>query len=523
MTGEQAYVLAKKLIEAGGGGGGTVNAYTKTQTDNLLIQKVDKEVGKGLFSGSYNDLSDAPTIPSKTSELQNDSGYQTAEQVNSAVNELLAEHNINNIAYRTIVETKGVSSNGTGAYWDEIDSAWLYQTRRSPCDEDRKYNYYTLVKEQRDGKKIYTPKSLMDNTDYPVASGSLYVTDVKRWRNYYLVTCRSNEANIPSDGVDNTSVWGYLFILNASDLSYATHKSFNAKCSNVNIVSTYNIYDAICFVCVSCQMSYFQVLKLTDSDGTVSILDRNKTYFKAFDGKSYDDIRTDIQEFQVAQTYISKNKKLLISAGFGDGIHIVDFTSVNSTGRYTDIHSYLWKDHYDIVGKDFSSIGITLKAGSTFDVVVDYPYVYCSYAQPTAVIQAYLNGGEDCRVQGVLALDISDLENIQGVLHEIPLLDCQTDVTGDPKPCSIEKFENGIYLGMGDNGIAKFDVDGMNAEYKGLINVGKMNNIRYIAMNDSGELLCRNTSPNTMYQNSGSADMINKIYHSTILDVTSIK
>ena len=82
MTGEQAYVLAKKLIEAGGGGGGTVDAYTKTQTNNLLIQKVDKEAGKGLFSGSYNDLSDTPTIPTKTSELQNDSDYQTAEQVN---------------------------------------------------------------------------------------------------------------------------------------------------------------------------------------------------------------------------------------------------------------------------------------------------------------------------------------------------------------------------------------------------------------------------------------------------------
>ena len=80
MTGEQAYALAKKLIEAGGGGGGTVDAYTKTQTDNLLKGKVDKEVGKGLFSGSYNDLTDAPNIPSKTSELQNDSGYLTEHQ-----------------------------------------------------------------------------------------------------------------------------------------------------------------------------------------------------------------------------------------------------------------------------------------------------------------------------------------------------------------------------------------------------------------------------------------------------------
>ena len=72
--------VSGELYAPQGGSGGTVDAYTKTQTDNLLIQKVDKEAGKGLFSGSYNDLSDAPTIPSKTSELQNDSGYLTEHQ-----------------------------------------------------------------------------------------------------------------------------------------------------------------------------------------------------------------------------------------------------------------------------------------------------------------------------------------------------------------------------------------------------------------------------------------------------------
>lgn len=61
-------------------GYGITDAYTKTQTDKLLNNKVDKEAGKGLFSGSYNDLTDAPTIPSKTSELQNDSGYLTEHQ-----------------------------------------------------------------------------------------------------------------------------------------------------------------------------------------------------------------------------------------------------------------------------------------------------------------------------------------------------------------------------------------------------------------------------------------------------------
>lgn len=36
-------------------------------------------------TGSYSDLRDQPRIPSKTSDLENDSGYQTAEQVSSAI------------------------------------------------------------------------------------------------------------------------------------------------------------------------------------------------------------------------------------------------------------------------------------------------------------------------------------------------------------------------------------------------------------------------------------------------------
>lgn len=40
------------------------------------------------FSGSYTDLSDLPTIPSKTSELQNDSGFVTASQVPTKTSDL---------------------------------------------------------------------------------------------------------------------------------------------------------------------------------------------------------------------------------------------------------------------------------------------------------------------------------------------------------------------------------------------------------------------------------------------------
>lgn len=46
----------------------------------LVVQEIKekfilKEAGKGLFSGKYADLTGKPTIPSKTSELQNDSSF----------------------------------------------------------------------------------------------------------------------------------------------------------------------------------------------------------------------------------------------------------------------------------------------------------------------------------------------------------------------------------------------------------------------------------------------------------------
>ena len=41
----------------------------------LLSFKVDKEEGKGLFSGNYYDLINKPNIPSKTSQLINDNNY----------------------------------------------------------------------------------------------------------------------------------------------------------------------------------------------------------------------------------------------------------------------------------------------------------------------------------------------------------------------------------------------------------------------------------------------------------------
>lgn len=54
------------------------NHSNKSVLDNITSAKVTEWNNKSTFSGSYNDLTNKPTIPTKVSELTNDSGYLTA-------------------------------------------------------------------------------------------------------------------------------------------------------------------------------------------------------------------------------------------------------------------------------------------------------------------------------------------------------------------------------------------------------------------------------------------------------------
>ena len=52
----------------------------KAILDAITSDKISSWDSKSTFSGSYNDLADKPTIPTKTSQLTNDSGYLTEHQ-----------------------------------------------------------------------------------------------------------------------------------------------------------------------------------------------------------------------------------------------------------------------------------------------------------------------------------------------------------------------------------------------------------------------------------------------------------
>ena len=63
----------------------------KTVLDGITAKKVSEWDNKSTFSGNYNDLTDKPTIPTKTSQLTNDSNYATVSQLHSHTNKTVLD------------------------------------------------------------------------------------------------------------------------------------------------------------------------------------------------------------------------------------------------------------------------------------------------------------------------------------------------------------------------------------------------------------------------------------------------
>ena len=78
-------------------------AHTANTTAHVTAQDKTNWNNKSDFSGNYNDLSNKPTIPSKTSDLTNDSGYITSSALDdytttattSALNNVVTAHTAN--------------------------------------------------------------------------------------------------------------------------------------------------------------------------------------------------------------------------------------------------------------------------------------------------------------------------------------------------------------------------------------------------------------------------------------------
>ena len=76
------------LGKSGSGGGGTQVQSDWAETDDQSMSYIKNKPTLSVVatSGSYDDLTNKPTIPSKTSELENDSGFLTEHQPLKTIN-----------------------------------------------------------------------------------------------------------------------------------------------------------------------------------------------------------------------------------------------------------------------------------------------------------------------------------------------------------------------------------------------------------------------------------------------------
>ena len=74
------------------------NHSNKSVLDKITSSKVQSWDNKSTFSGDYNDLTNKPTIPNKTSQLANDSGFLTEHQdISGKLNKNLGAENVGKI------------------------------------------------------------------------------------------------------------------------------------------------------------------------------------------------------------------------------------------------------------------------------------------------------------------------------------------------------------------------------------------------------------------------------------------
>ena len=76
------------------------------------MEKINS-AGDSSFSGDYNDLTNKPTIPSKTSEITNDSDFQTSIEVNTA---------IESKGYQTASDVNSIVQNVVGSAPEALDT-----------------------------------------------------------------------------------------------------------------------------------------------------------------------------------------------------------------------------------------------------------------------------------------------------------------------------------------------------------------------------------------------------------------
>ncbi len=174
LTNDSNFISSSELSES---------YYNKIQTDNLLNSKANtNDLSQVAISGQYSDLSGLPNIPSKTSDLINDSNFVSSSD--------LSESYYNKIQIDNFLTNKANSSHEHSA--NDITSGTLPVNRGgtgATTESNARSNLSVYSKSETD-------TLLSSKAPYEVKSS----TDFNSMTTPGLYTMRSSSTNSPSGG-----------------------------------------------------------------------------------------------------------------------------------------------------------------------------------------------------------------------------------------------------------------------------------------------------------------------------------
>lgn len=153
-------------------------------------------------------------------------------------------------------------------------------------------------------------------------------------------------------------------------------------------------------------------------------------------------------EFQGLDTFTKDSADYVVFSRYTEGIQIWDITDRKNP-------------------KQKAFVPTNTNGCMTFDVVVDYPYLYSTLAPSNGVFKS------DKDERGIIVYDLKDLSNIKSSKVIIPRTQWYSVNVGDKEPTFIEKYQNRIYVNFADKGLAEFDISNpSNPKFKGTTDVG---------------------------------------------------
>lgn len=327
-----------------------------------------------------------------------------------------------------------------------------------------------------DLKKWYNLKVVINSTEV-----SLYWREPEcgEWNNFMDTNLsKSNEYSSLLLGMrtlsNNVEVWVDDYYYHPSDIdkvSYVNGKLIVVNKSNLDVLTEYNLDLKGTDIYV---YKNHLILNCLRGFNIYDISDPVKPILK-FTHRDYD-----YTEYQGADFFNVGGRDYMAVSNYTRGLSIWDITDMASPSCVAK------KSFEGLTAEDGTLLQGT---GYSFDVKVDYPYVYSTWANNTP----YMNTG--FWHIGLLTYDISNFSDITMKLTEIPLSDRYSITTdGDKRPTRIAKFGKRLIVNNSNRGICIFNAnDASSIYYEGKFETNENASTNPVYVTEDGKIFVGDT------------------------------